>query len=374
MSYKFEEGKDAIVKSVVEKIKQTMTGEQTEFCAEFAKQFYGTVALEDLLEWEVDDLYGAAVNFWSLICERAPHETKIRIYNPDYERHGWQTTHTVVEVICEDMPFIVDSLRIVINRMGLTSHLTIHMGGIRVKRDSHNRVTEILPRNGGAARDDVLHEAPIFIEIDRQTDPATLSELHKNFERALEDNRAVFEDWDKMRTKVREIIKELDTVPKTIDISEIEETKAFLNWMEDHHFTFLGLRDYDLVKKGKETILQPIPETGLGVLRQSLSKSNARSITAMGPEAQGLISSPRILVMSKTNTLASVHRDAYTDYIGVKRFNKKGEVIGERRIIGLYTSAAYHTNPKHIPFLRHKVALIMKNSNLNPYRDRKSVV
>ncbi|HFE7697734.1 TPA: hypothetical protein ACGAEJ_003182, partial [Legionella pneumophila] len=94
MSYKFEEGKDAIVKSVVEKIKQTMTGEQTEFCAEFAKQFYGTVALEDLLEWEVDDLYGAAVNFWSLICERAPHETKIRIYNPDYERHGWQTTHT----------------------------------------------------------------------------------------------------------------------------------------------------------------------------------------------------------------------------------------------------------------------------------------
>lgn len=136
------------------------------------------------------------------------------------------------------MPFIVDSLRIVINRMGLTSHLTIHMGGIRVKRDSHNRVTEILPRNGGAARDDVLHEAPIFIEIDRQTDPATLSELHKNFERALEDNRAVFEDWDKMRTKVREIIKELDTVPKTIDISEIEETKAFLNWMEDHHFTF----------------------------------------------------------------------------------------------------------------------------------------
>lgn len=367
MSYKFEEGKDAIVKSVVEKIKQTMTGEQTEFCAEFARQFYGTVALEDLLEWEVDDLYGAAVNFWSLICERAPHETKIRIYNPDYERHGWQTTHTVVEVICEDMPFIVDSLRIVINRMGLTSHLTIHMGGIRVKRDSHNRVTEILPRNGGAPRDDVLHEAPIFIEIDRQTDPATLSELHKNFERALEDNRAVFEDWDKMRTKVREIIKELDTVPKTIDISEIEETKAFLNWMEDHHFTFLGLRDYDLVKKGKETILQPIPETGLGVLRQSLSKSNARSITAMGPEAQGLISSPRILVMSKTNTLASVHRDAYTDYIGVKRFNKKGEVIGERRIIGLYTSAAYHTNPKHIPFLRHKVALIMKNSNLNPY-------
>ena len=145
-----------------------------------------------------------------------------------------------------------------------------------------------------------------------------------------------------------------------------EETKAFLNWIEDHHFTFLGMRDYELVQKGKETILQAIPETGLGVLREDLSKSVARNISAMTPEARELTLSSRILVMSKTNTLASVHRDAYTDYIGIKRFNNKGKVIGERRIIGLYTSAAYHTNPKHIPFLRHKVALIMENSKLNP--------
>src|SRR5262245_36760010 len=139
MSYKFEEGKDLIIEAVVKKIKETMTGEQMEFCAEFAKQLYNTVALEDLLEWQIDDLYGAVVNFWELITERQPQETKIRVYNPEFERHGWQTTHTVVEVICDDMPFIVDSLRMVINRMGLIAHLIIHMGGIRVKRDKNNR-------------------------------------------------------------------------------------------------------------------------------------------------------------------------------------------------------------------------------------------
>ncbi|MBL7478838.1 NAD-glutamate dehydrogenase [Legionella bononiensis] len=367
MSYKFEEGKDVIIEAVVEKIKHSMAGEQAGFCAEFAKQLYGTVALEDLREWDVDDLYGAVVNFWSLIVERSPQETKIRIYNPDFERHGWQTTHTVVEIICDDMPFIVDSLRMVINRMGLTSHLIIHMGGIRVKRDSHNHVCDILPRNGMSSEENnVLHEAPIFMEIDRQTDPLMLEELHKNFERVLEDNRAVFEDWEKMRAEVREAIKELDHVSKVVDSNELEETKAFLNWIEDHHFTFLGIRDYELIQKGKETILQAIPDTGLGVLRESSNKSSTRSISAMTPEARELTLSPRILVMSKTNTLASVHRDAYTDYIGIKRFNSKGQVIGERRIIGLYTSAAYHTNPKHIPFLRHKVALIMENSKLNP--------
>ncbi|KTD50990.1 NAD-glutamate dehydrogenase [Legionella quateirensis] len=367
MSYKFEEGKDVIIEAVVEKIKNSMAGEQAGFCAEFAKQLYGTVALEDLREWDVDDLYGAVVNFWSLIVERSPQETKIRIYNPDFERHGWQTTHTVVEIICDDMPFIVDSLRMVINRMGLTSHLIIHMGGIRVKRDSHNHVCEILPRNGIVSEEkNVLHEAPIFMEIDRQTDPLMLEELHKSFERVLEDNRAVFEDWEKMRAEVREAIKELDHVSKVVDSNELEETKAFLNWIEDHHFTFLGIRDYELIQKGTETILQAIPHTGLGVLRETSSKSSTRSISAMTPEARELTLSPRILVMSKTNTLASVHRDAYTDYIGIKRFNSKGQVIGERRIIGLYTSAAYHTNPKHIPFLRHKVALIMENSKLNP--------
>lgn len=366
MSYKFEEGKDVIIEQVVEKIKHSMTDEQTGFCAEFAKQLYGTVALEDLRTWDVEDLYGAVLNFWSLIAERQPHETKIRIYNPDFERHGWQTTHTVVEIITDDMPFIVDSLRMVINRMGLTSHLIIHMGGIKVKRDKHNRVCEILPRTNGVDSQGAINEAPIFMEIDRQTDPAVLDQLHKNFERVLFENLVIFEDWEKMRAEVREAVAQLGTLSTVIDKAEVEETQLFLKWIEDHHFTFLGIRDYALTKKGKQTILHAIPGTGLGVLRDDLNKSVEKNISAMSPEAQEVTLSPRILVMLKTNTLANVHRDAYTDYIGIKRFNEKGEVIGERRIIGLYTSAAYHTNPKQIPFLRHKVALIMEKSKLNP--------
>lgn len=368
MSYKFEEGKELLIESVVEKIKKTMPDKQATFCAQFAEQFYGTVALEDLHAWDKDDLYGAVVNFWSLIAERKPHETKIHIYNPDFERHGWQTTHTVVEVICDDMPFIVDTMRMVINRLGLSSHLIIHMGGIKLKRNAQNQVDEVLPQSASELEEGVLAEAPIFMQIDRQTDPQILQDLHQHFERALEDNRVVFEDWEKMRAQVRAAITELDEVTPALKLeqSEIQETKALLNWIEDHHFTFLGIRDYDLIQQGKDTILQAVPNTGLGVLRDNLSHSHTRNISTMAPEAQELTLSSRILVMSKTNTLASVHRDAYTDYIGIKRFDNTGKVVGERRIIGLYTSAAYHTNPKHIPFLRHKVALIMENSKLNP--------
>ena len=365
MSHKFEEGKDIIIAAVVEKIHKDLSADQAQLCTEFVRQFFATVAPDDLSEWTIEDLYGAAINFWALIKQRAPNEIKIRIYNPDFERHGWQTTHTVVEVICDDMPFLVDSLRLVVNRMGLISHLIIHMGGMHVSRGENNEITSVLPRYGTLPQG-VLTEAPILMEIDRLTEPHILEALHRNFEHVLEDNTAVVEDWITMREKVQEVAHELDNAKTVLDESEIQETKAFLNWIEDHHFTFLGIRDYELLHKGNETILQAIPYTGYGLLRESLSKSSARSISAMAPEARELTLSSRILVMSKTNTKALVHRDAYTDYIGVKRFNQNGEVIGERRIIGLYTSAAYNTNPKHIPFLRHKVALIMKNSLLNP--------
>jgi glutamate dehydrogenase len=366
MSYKFEEGKDLIINAIVEKIEQKMTGGQAEFCSKFAQQFYGTVALDDLREWDIDDLYGAIINFWSLIQCRAPRETKIRIYNPDYEKHGWQTTHTVVEVITDDMPFLVDSLRMVINRLGIVSHLIMHMGNLQVKRAKDNQVTAVLPRNGENHDKDAIVEAAILLEIDRQTDAATLEELHRNFEYVLEENRVVVEDWPLMRERVLMAIKELGKMSAVLDPHETDETIAFLNWIEGHHFTFLGMRDYKLIHKGQETLLEPLPETGLGILRQSMSKSTTRSVSAMTPEARELTLSTRILVMSKTNFQATVHRNANADYIGIKRFNKKGQVIGEIRIIGLYTSAAYNTNPKHIPFLRHKVALIMNNSNLNP--------
>ncbi len=364
MSFTFEEGKDQIIDSVVDHIKSKLSGSQARQCAQFVKRFFSTAAVEDLKEWSIDDLYGAALSFWKMMAVREPHQTKIRIYNPDYERHGWQTTHTVIEIVSDDMPFLVDSVRMVVRRMGFFSHLIIHKGNLFIKRNKEGQLTGFYEKDSKSIPADAKPEAAVFIEIDRQTDAAVLEEMHRNFERVLEDNRVVCEDWAKMRQMVNEAVTELNEVSSFAEEDEVEETKAFLNWIEDHHFTFLGIRDYELIKKGKETILQSIPETGLGVLRKDLTKSTARSVSAMTPEARELTLSSRILVMSKTNTQASVHRDAYTDYIGIKRFNKKGQVIGERRIIGLYTSAAYNTNPRHIPFLRHKVAQVMEKSNL----------
>lgn len=365
MTYTFEAGKEQLIDDVVKCVKREMPKKKSELCVEFVRQFLNTVSIEDLQCWSLDDLCHAAIHFWSTIQTRQYDKSRIEIYNPCSERDGWKSSYTVLEIVADDAPFLVDSIRMTVNRLGFSSHLIIHIGGMRLERGKDRKVSGIFPLRG-EARPDVILEAAILMEINREVDETALQELKTQLELVLRDNKAVVDDWALMREKVQESIDELEHAPASLDTFEVEETQLFLKWIEDHHFTFLGVCDYELSQNKGEAILKALPETGLGVLRDSLYQSNERNLSSMTPEARELTLSSRILVMSKTNTLASVHRDAYTDYIGIKRFNRKGEIIGERRILGLYTSAAYNTNPKHIPFLRHKVTQVMQNSLMNP--------
>ncbi|HVT62326.1 MAG TPA: NAD-glutamate dehydrogenase, partial [Legionellaceae bacterium] len=232
MSHLFEEEKKSIIDLIVLHIEKKLSKKHAALCSEFVRQYFMTMSIEDLKESSIDDLYGLAVNFWSLIRTRQPNETKIKIYNPNIEEHGWKNTHTVVELICDDMPFIVDSLRIVLKRMDIGLFLTVHMGGIRLIRDKEHQISAILPRFEEAVPR-MLIEAPILMKIDRQNDPTVLKELESQFHRVLIENRAVVDDWDLMRKKVWAIAEELQHAPVSIDQDEIQETQAFLRWLAD---------------------------------------------------------------------------------------------------------------------------------------------
>ncbi len=363
MTFAFEQGKEEIIDQVVAKINVKLKGNNASLCAKFAQRFYSTVSLDDLERHSIDDLYGAVVSYWSFAKTRKSGDTKIHIYNPDFEKHGWQSTHTIVEILQNDTPFLVDSVLMEVNRLGFTSHLIIHVGHLKVKRNARNQIVDIIDDN--KQTDDCVQEAPILIEIDRQTDPAILENLHQNLERVITDVQYTVHDWQAMRKKLREAVDKLNKVKQHLDADELAESKDFLHWIEDHHFTFLGIRDYELISEEGEVLLKPIEKSGLGVLRNRGVDHQTRNIADLTPEAQRLALSNQILIISKTNTQSTVHRPVYTDYIGIKLFDNKGQVIGERRIIGLYTSAAYNTNPKHIPFLRRKVAQVMNKSKLN---------
>jgi glutamate dehydrogenase len=173
---------------------------------------------------------------------------------------------------------------------------------------------------------------------------------------------AAVEDWRAMRERVREIVAELDVHARPVGPDELAEAKALLEWMDDDHFTFLGYREYELHTRDGEDVLSSVPGSGLGILRETEEKPVSHSFAQLPPEVRRRAREPNLLNLTKANSRATVHRPAYLDYVGVKRFDDAGAVSGERRFLGLYTHTAYRASPWEIPVLRRKAQGVVDRS------------
>ncbi len=366
MSIKPEEAKAALVEKAIADVRERLPEPQAGEVEQFVRAYYADTALEDLAEL---DLYGAALSHWHLMQRRRPGEAKVHVYTPQVEEHGWQSPHTVVETVTDDMPFLVDSVSMALTRRGSSIHLSVHPI-VRVRRDDDGRLQELLPRAAEGPAESLLH-----VEIDRQADQARLDELEAELHRVLADVRAAIEDWPAMRRHVREIVADLDEHPPPIDADELAETKALLEWIDDDHFTYLGYREYELRTQEGEEVLTSLPGSGLGILRQAEPKAVSHSFAGLPPEVRELARSPNPLILTKANSRATVHRPAYLDYVGAKRFDDGGSVCGERRFLGLFTHTAYSASPWEIPVLRRKVARVVERSGFAPgSHDHKALV
>jgi glutamate dehydrogenase len=357
MAVKAVEFETELIESVCARIQERLADGRAGDCEAFARQYYHWVPPEDLVGRTASDLYGAAMAQWNLAQLRAPGAASVRVYNPDLDHDGWHSTHTVVEIVSDDMPFIVDSVGNELARQGYGIHLLIHPV-IRVVRDESGELMRILAPGSAGTPESFAH-----IEVDRETDPARVAALSAGIERVLGQVRAAVEDWPAMRMRAQDIAAELAHSPPPLDAGEVEEGRAFLAWIEDHHFTFLGYREYALVTDNDEDALTPIPGTGLGILREQQLSPRSRRLPA---KVRELARVPELLVLTKANSRATVHRPSYLDYIGVKTFGPDGQVNGERRFLGLYTTAAYGENPRAIPIIRQKVEHVLTRAAFPP--------
>lgn len=323
----------------------------------FVREYFGQVDPEDLAERQAADLYGAAMSHWSYARRREPGQAKVRVFNPSIAEHGWQSTHTIIEIVNDDMPFLVDSVTMEVNRHGLTLHLIIHPL-IGVKRDAQGQLTDV-----GAG--DSQRESFIHVEVDRVADPKQLEALTADLARVLGDVRAAVADWHKMQQRVLDIVGQLEKQAPPIPSEELSEDLAFLRWLADGHFTFLGHRSHDLVAQGSDDTLRTVPGSGLGILRES-AKDPGVAFAALPPRVRALARLPQLLVITKSTSRSTVHRPGYLDYIGIKRFDAAGQVVGEDRFLGLFTHTAYSASPVDIPLLRKKVADVLLRAGLPP--------
>ena len=329
----------------------------------FIRQYYKQVDCEDLSERSISNLCGAALRHLEFMREFKSGAPKLRVYNPQSQRDGWESTHTVIELVNDDMPFLVDSVTMEVNRQGLTLHLIIQPV-MNTKRDANGGLIEILAREPGKAG---ASESVMHVEVDRQTDPEKLGELEAGIVRILGDVRRATEDYSKMEDRMKRLVAEIgEGHPETLDSETLEEDKALLAWLTDGHFIFLGYRNYALVNEADEDVLRVVQGSGLGILRETSQTKISKSFATVTPETRKLARDPELLVLTKANSRATVHRPGYLDYVGVKRFDAKGLVLGEHRFLGLFTSAAYHKNPTEIPVLRRKVKNVLMRAGFDP--------
>ncbi|MEU2270497.1 NAD-glutamate dehydrogenase [Streptomyces olindensis] len=339
----------------------------------FLQRYYLHTAPEDLTDRDPVDVFGAAVSHYRLAENRPQGTANVRVHTPTVEENGWTCSHSVVEVVTDDMPFLVDSVTNELTRQGRGIHVVIHPQFV-VRRDVTGKLIEVLPTpatGAGGLPHDAHVESWIHVEIDRETDRADLKQITADLLRVLSDAREAVEDWGKMRDAAIRLAEGLpdESIPGDLPGPQVEEARELLRWLADDHFTFLGYREYQL---RDDDSLAAVPGTGLGILRADPHHSDQEShpvspsFERLPADARAKAREHKLLVLTKANSRATVHRPSYLDYIGVKKFDADGNVVGERRFLGLFSSAAYTESVRRVPVIRRKVEEVLEQAGFSP--------
>ncbi|MGH6675530.1 MAG: NAD-glutamate dehydrogenase, partial [Xanthobacteraceae bacterium] len=324
--------------------------------AEFLAELFGRALPEDLQRYNPDGLAEIAASSWTFFAHRAPGAPKIFLSPPPPSRGV-----TILDIVNDDMPFLVDSVAGELHERALEISLLVHPM-FSVQRDSGGN----LVRFAAVEQNDGQRESFIHIHIGGLQDAAERADLVRALEDILAEVRVSVQDWEPMLARAREVIADLRQNPPPLPAEDIAEAVQFLEWLTNDNFTLLGARDYAYTDS--EHPLQPVFATGLGLLRSRdmrLLKRGDQLLT-MTPEIREFLNEPRLLILAKTAVRSRVHRRVYLDYVGIKRFDADGRLVAERRFCGLFTSTAYTRSTRAIPYLRRKVDGVIRRAGFAP--------
>ena len=359
MAGALENGEDRAVRARLDAAAKLLKNDSGGAPPGFAALLLGRVALEDLTSYEPAELAVLVREAWAFLAARKPGAPKIRCYSPEVSA-GELKAISVIEIVNDDMPFLLDSVMGEITAMGLAVRLVAHP----ILSAERDKAGKLQAPPSEARRNNGLRESFIRIHVERVED-ARCGKIAEALEQVLGEVRLCVQDWPAMLARIGDAIKELRTNPTPVPVDDIAETVQFLEWLAANNFTFLGVRDYVF---GEDHDLAPAPDTGLGLLRQPSVPVLKRGgeVLTITPRIRAFFDEPTTLIITKANMRSRVHRRAYLDYVGVKRFDADGKPIGEFRIVGLFTSTVYTRSTRTIPVLRRKADALMRRAGFDP--------
>lgn len=320
-----------------ELLQKRLGGAQSREVEHFADQFFTYAPEDEIALRPMEAIYGATLSSWSFLNRFSVNQAKIQVFNPDLEQHGWHSNHTVIQILAVDSPFIVDSVRMELNRQGIGIHVIQNIV-LWVHREGGDF-------NGLAAPGEGTAESYIYLEVDRHTEAELLKGLQAELMISMAAVSVSVQDFLPMKALAADCAASLAAVG-------YEQEKDFTEWLLDDHFTFLACDQvefhHDVAKVKKDS--------ALGVLTLSnlvhLDETDASNLP---------------LRLERHGERSRVHRPAYLDLVIISRFNEQNECVGATRFLGLYTSPVYRERPKRIPMIREKVSRILARSGFNPH-------
>src|SRR6476646_10678069 len=328
----------------------------------FAEPLFGYTNIEDLANYDAASLALLAEQTWEHVQRRTAGSADIRIVNPTMP-DGREIS--VLEILNDNMPFLFDSIMAELAEQGIEVTLVAHPI-IAVERDDQGKLLrfygETLPEGAKGTRESLIH-----LHIARLDADADRQKLIDGLTRTLDNVRACVADWRTMRDRVEEAIKTFSSNPPPLPVDEVAEANQFLQWLCADNFTFLGVREYRFSPDSDASDDITTGE-GLGILRDPDTKVLRRGseMVVMTPEIREFMHEPTLLIVIKANVSSRVHRRVRIDYIGIKLYTPDGRLEGELRLVGLFTSGAYTRSVRQIPYVRHKVALVLQRAGFDP--------
>ncbi len=351
------QSKADLIESTIKAAGACLTDDRAQTAATVIRHYYAHVPAQDLLDEDPGTLFRASLAHWKFAETRARERSSVRVYNPQLEEHGWKCEHTVIEVVTDDMPFLVDSVAADLMCQDLDFHFIAHPV-FDVVRNDKGRIVGILPQ--GAGDETYRPESFMHMRINAQA-PEHLKEIEDRLRTILSDVRVVVADWQTTKTRLAEVIDEIGTLPPSVVTEDIDEVDAFLRWVHDDNFTLLGYRSYKFKGQGDKIAGTIDPDSGLGLLRDPafVVFRELRNLAETTPEVRSHVGAPDVLGVTKSDTVSTIRRTAFLDAVSVKRFDNRGRVVGMHVFVGLFSSSAYNGSPHGIPMIRRKIARVI---------------
>lgn len=328
----------------------------------FIHDFYLTVSAEDLSKHERQNLFGAAYSMFTFAQQRSAHEIKINIYNPTEEKDGWTSENTVVDIVMDDIPFLVDSILMEFSRINISTPMSTYPI-LYVQRDSNGNAQSLYAEEGA---NNSIAETLMHFEIDRISEKR-IAELKENLMHILTSTTRAVGDWKNMTQKISEIKENLPQAPQDQD-DLYQESANFLQWLHDGNFTFLGYRYVSYQEKGGKKKLLNDEKSSLGILKDNTfnvfdTKQNDEELH--DHIVKSMENEPWLVRIVKSSHRATIHRNAFMDTVAVKDFDKKGKIVGEHLFLGLFTATAYNQSIFSIPLLKRRIQTVINAIELD---------